>query len=120
MSNGKQTWMVERIDRRREHEQAREDRTARQKALAARAASLIAAEIGELPAEDQGDFAERLAAAVRVHLVALHGAAPASSMLGKQAYEAARDILPRKIASAAAEQAFARLTKPANDDRSGE
>ena len=117
--SGREKYLVERIDRRREHEQAREDRTARHKALAARASSLIAAEIGELPAEDQADFAECLGAAVRVHLVALHGAAPASSMLGKQAYEAARDILPRKIASAAAEHAFARLTKAANDGDAG-
>lgn len=112
--SARENFVVERIDRRREREQTRDQRTARQKTLAARADSFIACEIGELPVEDQADYAQALAASVRVHLVALHGAPCAASILGQQSYEAARDILPRKVAAAAAEQAFAKLTA-AND-----
>lgn len=104
--------IVDRIDRRREHEQARVDRTARQKALDLRADSLIRCELGELPEDDRADFAESLAEAVRVQLVAFHGAPSAASILSRQSYEAARDILPRKVAQARAEQLF---SKVAND-----
>lgn len=108
----REAYIVDRIDRRREHEQARVDRTARQKALDLRADSLIRCEIGELSEEDRADFAESLAEAVRVQLVAFHGAPTAASILSKQSYEAGRDILPGKVAMARAEQVF---RKPAND-----
>lgn len=117
--NRRADFLAERIDRRREHEQARTERTARQKTLEARASAFIACEVAELPEDDRPDFVQSLAAAIRVQLVALHGAAPASSILGQQAYEAARGILPRVIAKASADQAFARLTSAAND-RGGE
>ncbi|KQW79733.1 hypothetical protein [Brevundimonas sp. Root1279] len=107
--------IVEKIDRRREREQSRVDRTARQKALDARAASLVACEIIDLPEEDRADFAQSLAGAVRVQLMALHGNPTASSILSREAYEAGRDILPRKVAAAEAERLFARLPKAAND-----
>lgn len=104
--NGKEGWLAERIDRRRERADAREERTARQRALQARADSLILSEIGNLPANDHADFSECLAASVRANLVRLHGEPSAASILSREAYEAGKNILPRKVALADAERLF--------------
>lgn len=120
MTNGKQTWIAERIDRRREHDQAKTDRTARQRGLDARALAIVTRELAETPEVDRIDYAEALHVALRVQHVALQGPTPAASFLGKQSYEAARGILPGKVAHAAAEQAFAKLTRPSNDNRGQE
>lgn len=104
--------IIGRIDRRRERAEAKDERTARAKALQARADAVVACETGNLPANDHPAFAECLAASIRVQLVKHHGAASAASILSREAYEAARDILPRKIAAAEAERLF---MKAAND-----
>ncbi|SFS42562.1 hypothetical protein [Brevundimonas viscosa] len=104
--------IIGRIDRRRERADAREERTARQKALQARADSLILSEIGTLPANDHADFSECLAASIRANLVRLHGEPSAASILSREAYEAGKNILPRKVMLAEAARLFA---KPAND-----
>ena len=104
--------IIDRIDRRRERADAREERTARQRVLEARADALIACEVTELPECDRADFMRFLAASVRVQLVTLYDAPGAAAILSQQSYEAGRDILPRKIALARAEQLF---TKAAND-----
>lgn len=108
----REAYIVDRIDRRREHEQSRLDRTARQKALHTRADALIRCEIGELPEDDRADFSEALAEAVRVQLVAFHGAPSAASILSKQSYEAGREILSGRVAKARADQLFGKV---AND-----
>lgn len=108
----REDFLAEKIDRRRERADAREERTARQKALQARADSLILSEIGCLPANDHADFSECLAASIRANLVRLHGEPSAASILSREAYEAGKNILPRKIALADAARYFA---KPAND-----
>lgn len=100
------------IDRRRERQSSRDERTARQKVLEARADAMIACEVMELPECDRADFARFLTAAVRVQLVTLYDAPGAAAILSQQSYEAAKDILPRKVALARAEQLF---TQAAND-----
>lgn len=101
-----ETLIIGRIDRRRERTSVKEERTARQKALQARADSLILSEIGTLPANDHADFSECLAASVRANLVRLHGEPSAASILSREAYEAGKNILPAKIAAAGAERLF--------------
>lgn len=108
-------FIIGRLDRRRERAEKSAERTARTRALEARAASLLLAEIAELPAHEQADFAEHLAAAVRAQLVIHHGEASAASILSREAYEAGKNILPRKVALAEAERLFAKGA--ANDDR---
>lgn len=103
------------IDRRRERAVTREDRTSRRAALQARADAVVACEIGQLPANDHADFSEAMAASLRLHLIKHHGEPCAATILSREAGIAGRDILPRKIAAAAAEQAFSKLTKAAND-----
>lgn len=100
------------IDRRRERAEAKEERTSRQRALEARADSIVACEIGEIPANDHPAYSECLAASIRRRLVKIHGPVSAASILSREAYEAGRDILPRKIAQAEAERLF---VKAAND-----
>jgi hypothetical protein len=112
MTNRNERIMVDKIDRRRERASEREHRTARQKVLEARADALIACEVQELPEDDRADFTRFLSAAVRRHLVTLYDAPGAAAILARDAYEAGRDILPRKVAVARAEQLF---TKAAND-----
>lgn len=107
--------IISRIDRRRERADAREERTARQRALQSRADAIVACQIAELPANDHADFSECLAASVREHLIRHHGEPSAASILSREAYEAGRNILPRKIAAAEAERLFA---KAANDGSS--
>lgn len=108
--------LVDRIDRRRERADARDERTARQKVLEARAGALIACEVMEMPESDRADFARFLTAAVRVQLITLFDAPGAAAILSREAYEAGRDILPRKVALARAEQHF---TQAANDREAG-
>lgn len=110
-----ETAIVGSIDRRRERASAREERTARQKALQARADALIACQIGELPANDHADFSECLAMSVRRHLNTHHGEPSAAAILSREAARASENLLNRRVASAAAEHAFARLTSAAND-----
>lgn len=112
MTNRNERVLVDKIDRRRERDSERETRTARQKVLEARADALIACEIQEMPEDDRADFARFLSAAVRRQLVVLVDAPGAAAILARDAYEAGRDILPRKVAVARAEQLF---TKAAND-----
>lgn len=104
------------IDRRRERAEAKESRTARQRALEARADSFIACEIGEVPANDHPAYSECLSASIRRQLVKVHGPVTAASILSREAYEAGRDIMPRKIAQVEAERLFA---KAANDGGEG-
>lgn len=104
--------IVDRMDRRRERTETRDERTARRAALQARADSFIACQIGELPECDRADFTECMTASLRRHLVAHHGEPSAASILSREAYEAGRNILPRKIARAEAERLF---TQAAND-----
>ena len=105
--NARQNFLAERIDRRREHDTARDQRTARQKTLEARADAFIACEVAEMPECDREDYTRFLAASVRRKLVALVDAPGAAAVLSREAYEAARGILPAKIARARAEQLFA-------------
>lgn len=108
--------IIGRIDRRRERTSVKEERTARQKALQARADSLILSEIGTLPANDHADFSECLAAAIRANLVRLHGEPSAASILSREAYEAGKNILPRKVALAEAERLFRAAANDGGDD----
>lgn len=112
MTNRNERIVIDRIDRRRERQSDREQRSARQKVLEARADALVACEVQEMPEEDRADFARFLSAAVRRQLVTLYDAPGAAAILARDAYEAGRDILPRKVAVARAEQLF---TKAAND-----
>ena len=107
LTNAKENFVIDRIDRRRECSDNRDQRTARQKSLEARAAALISCAVAELPADDRADFCRSLATAVRIKLVAHTDAPGAAACMSREAYEAARDILPRKIALARAEQLFA-------------
>lgn len=111
--NRHEDFAVGAIDRRRERAESRDQRTARRSALQARAGALLACEIANLPANDHLDFSEALAASVRVQLVRLHGEPSAASILSREAYEAGKNILPRKVALARAEQL---LTRAANDE----
>lgn len=114
-----ETAIVGAIDRRRERASARDERTARQRALQARADAVIACQIGELPANDHADFSEFLAASVRRHLVIHHGEPSAASILSREAAKASEHLLTRRVAQATAEQAFAHLTRAANDRGQG-
>ena len=105
--SARENFMAERIDRRREHDTARDQRTARQKTLEARADAFIGCELGEMPEGDRADYARFLAASVRRNLVTLIDAPSAAAIMSREAYEASKDILPRKIAQARAEQLFA-------------
>lgn len=112
--NRRENLMVEHLDRGRERSSAKQERTARQRELQAQADALVALGMGKVANDDHGDFTECLAGAVRAALVRAHGEPSAASILSKQAYEAGRNILPRKVALARAEQVFARA---ANDER---
>ncbi len=107
-----ETFIIGNIDRRRERECSRDARTARRSALDARAEALIGCAIRELPETDHADFCTALASAVRARLVEIVDAPGAASILAREAAEAGRDILPRAIAIARAEQLF---TTAAND-----
>ncbi|WP_420478255.1 hypothetical protein [Brevundimonas sp. FT23028] len=110
--NSAENIAIERLDRKREVPAAKAARTARQRELQAQADALVALGMGKIANDDHGDFTECLARAVRAALVRAHGEPSAASILSKQAYEAGRNILPRKLALARAEQVFARA---AND-----
>ena len=113
MTNRRETFVVGRIDRRRERAEVTAERAARWKALAARASSLVASEASELPEEDRAAFVTALAAAVRAQLVLHHGQVGAASILSREAAAAGRDILPRTMA---VREAAALVQRPANDD----
>ncbi|MEH6697219.1 MAG: hypothetical protein V7672_00825 [Brevundimonas sp.] len=108
--NRRETAVIGKIDRGKERAEVTEQRNARWKALEARASSLVTAEIGELPEDDRPAFATALASAIRAQLVMLHGPVPACSILSREASQAGRDILPRKIAAAEAERLFAKAS----------
>jgi 5'-deoxynucleotidase YfbR-like HD superfamily hydrolase len=103
----REDFLADRIDRRRETADARDQRTARQKTLEARADAFIACEIAELPETDRADYARFLAGSLRVQLVKLIDQPSAATILSREAYEASKGILPAKIARARAEQLFA-------------
>lgn len=105
MSRNEQV-MVDRIDRRREREASREQRTARDRELEGKARRVIAQAFTDLSPDEQADFLKDLIAAGREHLVQLVDAPGAAAFLSQQAYEAGKGILPRKIAQARAEQLF--------------
>lgn len=104
--NRREDFAIETIDRSRERASSRDARSARSKALDARAASLIACDLAELPADDRADYAERLAIASRIHLVIHQGEASAAAILSREAYEAGRNLMPRTDAKAEAGRVF--------------
>lgn len=107
--------IVDRMDRRRERTETRDERTARRAALQARADAVVSCQIGELPANDHADFSECLAASLRRHLVQHHGEPSAASILSREAYEAGKNILPRKVPRAEAERLFAQAANDRGD-----
>lgn len=108
-----ENFIIGQMDRRRERESAKAERTARDKALEDKARDLIAEAFHNLTPAEQADFLKDLIAAGREKLVALVDAPGTAAFLSQQAYEAGRDILPRRIARATAEQLF---SKAANED----
>ena len=117
MTNRRETFVIGKIDRRRERAEVTAERNARWRALEARASSLLAAEVGEFPEEDRAAFVTALAASVRAQLVLHHGQVGAASILSREAHEAARDILPRTMA---VKEAAGLFQLPANDDGGAE
>lgn len=113
MTNRNETFVIGKIDRRRERAEVTAERNARWKALEAYASSLITCEVGNRPEEDRAAFVTALAAAVRAQLVLHHGQVGAASILSREAHEAGRDILPRTMA---VREAAALFQRPANDD----
>ena len=105
--SAREDFLAERIDRRRENGAAREQRTARQKTLEARADAFVACELGELPAADRADYARFLAGSLRAQLVHLIDRPSAAAIMAREAYEAGKGIMPSRIAQARAEELLA-------------
>jgi hypothetical protein len=104
--SGRETYLAERIDRRRERIETREMRQARRRHLSERASSLLLCEISEMPEEERPAYAELLCAAVRAQLVIHHGEASAAAILGREAHEAGRNLMPKSAARDVAEKVF--------------
>lgn len=104
--NRREDFAIETIDRSRERASSRDARSARSKALDARAASLIGTDLAAIPDHERADYAERLAIASRIHLVIHQGEASAAAILSREAYEAGRNLMPRTDAREAADRAF--------------
>lgn len=111
--SGRETYLAERIDRRRERAETREMRQARRRHLMERASSLLLCEIGEMPEEERPAYAELLCGAVRAQLVIHHGEASAAAILAREAHEAGRNLMPKSAARDAAERVF---SGAANDE----
>ncbi len=117
MTNGKQVWMAERIDRSREAPRARAERAARASFLRMTARRLILSALADLtdPAEKAGllGYLIDVAAEQRHPII---GRVETATGLNKVAADICAIFrLDRAVKSAAAEQSFARMTKAAND-----
>lgn len=117
MSNGKQTWMAERIDRSREAPRAKAERTARAMFLRMTARRLVTSILADL--SDPADQAAILGDLIDVsaeHRHPIIGRVETATGLNKVAADVCAIYrLDRSVKSAAAEHAFARLTSAAND-----
>lgn len=83
--NRRETFVVGNIDRRREHAGAKQARSARTKALEARARHVLARAVEELPDDERPVFVENLARAMRSLLLIYHGEVTAASILAREA-----------------------------------
>lgn len=117
MSNGKQTWMAERIDRRREAPAAKAVRAARAMFLRMQARLTITGMLKEI--EDPAEKALLLGDALDIIGEQLHpliGRVEAATSFNSRAADICATFrLGRAIKSAAAAQAFSRLTRHDND-----
>jgi hypothetical protein len=104
--NRREDFAIETIDRSKERASSRDARSARSKALDARAASLIGTHLAAIPDHERADYAEKLVIASRIHLVIHQGEASAAAILSREAYEAGRNLMPRTDARDKAGQAF--------------
>lgn len=113
MTNSKQSWMADRVDRRR----GKADASARTLQIRELARETINCAVMN---QDEEVRAEFMRASI-LHLRTLYGAGEgeteAVSLFGSLAWSASLQT-KRVIAQASAEQAFAKLHRPANDDRS--
>lgn len=108
-----EAFAADRLDRSREREEAKQERTARSRHLEERARAYVLCEIGEMPAEDRAEYACAMTRALAAQLVLLKDAPFAVAFLGKEAGLIGRGIMPRQTAHEAAERVF--QPKAAND-----
>jgi len=117
MTNGKQNWMAERIDRKREAPRAKAERAARASFLRMTARRLVVGALADLsdPAEKAALLGYMIDVAAE-HRHPILGRVETATGLNRVAADVCAIFrMDRGIKSAAAEHAFARMTKAAND-----
>lgn len=115
--NAHQDWMAGKIDRKREAPQAKAARAARATVLRLRAREHIAALMVEIETpEEQGQILRDLLDMVAERLHPITGRVEAATAFNARAADICATFrLDRAVKNAAAEHAFARMTKAAND-----
>ena len=115
--NGKQEWIAQRIDRKREAPQAKAARAARATVLRLRARQHIAALMVEIETpEEQAQILRDVLDMVAEQLHPRMGRVEAATAFNARAADICVTFrLDRAVKNAAAEHAFARMTKAAND-----
>ena len=117
MTNGKENYLVERIDRAREAPAAKDQRTRRTMYLRMQARRTITAVLHDISCpEERAAILGDLIDVAAEHRHPLIGRVETATALNKVAADVCAIFrLPRAIKNATAEQAFAKLTAAAND-----